>query len=290
MAARDLPRDFGRRSAAERHDLRRTFGEIPELYERARPLYPPEIFADLTRLSDVPPGGRILEIGPGTGQATLPLAEAGFEIVAVELTPELASFVRRKLAGFGNVAIVNAPFESWVPTAERFDAVVAFTAFHWLDPEVRFSKPAELLRPRGSLAVVSTQHVLPADGDPFWSAVQEDYDAVDPRDDNTPPPLPDDVRDLSSEIDASGYFDAAAQRRYVWDVTYTADEYVALLDTYSGHRRLSPEQRDELYSRIRRRIEARPAATVAKTYLAILNVARKKGDVRTGATASRTSL
>ena len=188
--------------------------------------------------------------------------------------------MRRKLAGFENVTIVNAPFESWVTTGEPFDAVVAFTAFHWLDPEVRFRKPAEVLRPGGALAVVSTQHVLPAGGDAFWSAVQDDYDAVDPSDDNQPPPLPDDVRDLGSEIDASGSFDTVAHRRYVWDVSYTAAEYVALLDTYSGHRRLKPGRRHELYSRIRRRIEARPGATVTKTYLAILNVARRRGDVR----------
>ena len=63
-------------------------------------------------------------------------------------------------------------------------------------------------------------------------------------------------------------------RRYEWDVTYTADEYLAVLDTYSGHRSMTDGERGELYRRIRRRVEARPEGLVTKSYLAILNVAR----------------
>jgi SAM-dependent methyltransferase len=269
-------RDYEQKPDAERHHLRETFEEIPELYDRARPVYPQQLFHDLTGVAGIPERGRILEIGPGTGKATLPLAEAGYEIVAVELGEQLATLARRKLSGFANVAIVNAAFETWDAGNDDFDLVVAFTAFHWLDPEARFRKPAELLRPHGALAVVSTQHVALPGGDTFWAEVQTDYDAVDPSEDNAPPPAPDGVRDLSREIEESGFFENVAGRRYLWDVRYTAAEYVAVLDTYSGHRSLEPGKRRDLYSRIQRRIEARPDAAITKTYLAILNVARKR--------------
>ena len=85
---------------ADRRRLRTTFEEVPELYDRARPHYPAELFGDLVSFGRLGPGSRVLEIGCGTGQATLPLAERGFEVVCVELGAGLAEVARRKLAGF----------------------------------------------------------------------------------------------------------------------------------------------------------------------------------------------
>lgn len=251
------------------------FEEVSELYDRARPVYPTQVFDDFVALAGLPRGGRLVEIGCGTGQATLPLAERGFEIVCVELGEQLAGAARRKLAAFPKVEIINASFETWEPTEGGFDAVVAFTAFHWIDPEMRFAKAARLLRDEGALAVVATQPVSPDGGDPFWADVQEDYDAIVPSDDNRPPPRPDDVGDLGGEIEASGCFRNVAVRRYLWDVSYTAEDYISVLDTYSGHRDLHHETRQRLYERIHRRIEARPERKVRKTYLATLNVAQR---------------
>ena len=78
--------------------------------------------------------------------------------------------------------------------------------------------------------------MLPEGGDPFWIEVEDDYREVFPDDDAGPPPAPEDVAGMSEEIDASGRFAAAAVRRYVWDVTYSAEEYIGVLETYSGHR------------------------------------------------------
>jgi len=265
---------------ADRHRLRTTFEEAPELYERARPVYPSELFDDLVSLAGLEAGARVLEIGCGTGQATVPLAERGFEVLCIELGEQLAARARANLAGFSNVDVVNATFEEWEPGGDLgFDAVVAFTAFHWIDPEARYEKAARLLRPGGSLAIVETQHVLPDGGDPFWVEVQDDYDAVVPSDENRPPPRPEDVGDLRAEVEADGRFGDVEVRRYLWDVTYSGEEYLAVLDTYSGHRTMPAEARAELYRRIRRRIDARPDPRVAKTYLAALTLGRMGGGV-----------
>jgi hypothetical protein len=188
----------------------------------------------------------------------------------VELGERLALRARRKLAAFPSVEIVDAPFEEWEPDRVPFDAVIAFTSLHWIDPTMRYTKPARLLREGGALAVVATKHV--AGGDPFFAEVQEDYDAVIPSDENSPPPRPDDVADLGDEIAASGLFADAVIRRYLWDIPYYSAEYLALLDTFSGHRALPEARRRELYGRIRRRIGDR---RVTRTMLAILHVARR---------------
>ena len=263
-------------SSSSRQRLSTTFDEVPELYDRARPGYPKQVFDDLGALAQLPEGARIVEIGCGTGQATVPLAESGYEITCVELGQQLAAVARRKLSAFRRVEVVNANFETWQPRRAGFDAVVSFTAFHWIDPGARYEKTASLLRDGGVLAVVSTHHVLPPDGDRFFAEVQEDYEAVVPDDPKTKaggPSRPETIADLSAEIDASGRFRNVAARRYVWDVTYTADDYIALLDTYSGHRAMDETTRERLYQRIRRRIDGRPGGTVRKTYLALLNVA-----------------
>jgi SAM-dependent methyltransferase len=252
------------------------FEQVPELYQRARPSYPEELFDDLAALAGLHEGSSVLEVGCGTGQATAPLARRGYSVVCVELGEGLAAAARRNLAPFPNVEVVHANFETWEPEHGPVDAIVAFTAFHWIDPELRYEKAARLLRDGGSLSVAGSLHVRRPDGDTFWVDVQEDYDAVAPSPDNRPPPAPDEVDDLREEIVGSGRFEYVATRRYVWDQSYTADEYISLLDTYSGHRALDDERRAELYGRIRRRIEARPDGRVVKTYVTMLNVARKR--------------
>ena len=253
---------------------------MPELYDRTRPQYPPEVFEDLVALAELPGDARLVEIGCGTGQATLPLAERGYAIACVELGDQLAAVARRRLAGFPRVEVIGANFETWEPEHAAFDAVVAFTAMHWIAPDLRYTKTAALLHEHGKLAIVSTQHVRTPTGDPFFVEVQADYEAVLPDDPTTRasaggPPHPDSVADSSEEIARSGRFRNVAARRYVWDVTYGPDEYTALLNTYSGHRALDDDTRERLLARVRARIEARPQRNVRKTYLAMLNIAAR---------------
>jgi SAM-dependent methyltransferase len=254
-----------------REELRRTFERVPALYDRVRPAYPPELRDDLVTLARLPPGGRILELGPGTGQATLPLAERGFSITGIELGAGLAAVARDKLAGFPNVEIVVADFETWEPDRAGFDAFVAFTAFHWLAPELKYAKPARLLRLGGALAVVETEHVR--DDDPFWIRVQEDYDTVVPDPANAPSPRPEEIGDLRAELEAAGYVDVEV-RRYPRTITYTADEFCALLGSYSPNIARDPETTQRLLDRIHSRIAARPGGRIAKPYLFVLSVGR----------------
>jgi SAM-dependent methyltransferase len=165
--------------------LRGAFDEAAELYDRARPGYPAELFDELERQAGIGPGCRVLEIGSGTGQATLPLAERGCEIVAVELGARMAAVARRKLARFPSVEAVTAAFEDWPLPAEPFDLVLAATAWHWLDPAVRARKAAAALRPGGALATIATHHIAEGTAG-FFVDVQACYERWDPE---TPPGL-----------------------------------------------------------------------------------------------------
>jgi SAM-dependent methyltransferase len=251
--------------------LSRTFDEDAELYDRARPGYPPELFDDLTEVVGVGPGCRVLEVGAGTGKATLPLAERGCRITAVERGTAMAAVARRNLAGFEAVEIVTADFETWPLPQEPFDAVVAATAFHWIDPALRMTKAADALRPGGALAVIATQHVA-GGSDEFFVEVQDCYERFDPA---TPPGLrlpaaaDVDTSDHAEEAARSGRFGPVVFRRYERDLTY-----LEVLRTYSGHRALPPEAREGLLECIAGLIDRRYGGRVTKRYLTELRVSR----------------
>ena len=249
----------------EHHDrerLRQTFGSVAEQYDRARPAYPAAVFDDLAELAQLEPGSRVLEVGPGTGKATAELGRRGYVVTGIELSPELAEIARRN-APAAEIAVGD--FETWEPPEANFDAVVAFTAFHWIAPELRYAKPARLLRPGGALAVVHTHHVR--NDDPFWFSSQEDYDAVVPHPDNAPPPLPEEV---ASWVLDEALFRDIVRRRYPVETVYSPDEYIALIETYSDNIALPAAQREELFRRLRTRIEAQ--GTVRKLVVYELTV------------------
>ena len=186
----------------DRERLRETFGTVAELYDRARPTYPAVVFDDLAELASLGRGSRVLEIGPGTGKATAELVRRGYDVTGIELSAELAEVARRNVP---DAEILVADFEDCEPRRADFDAICVFAAFHWIAPELRYAKPARLLRPGGTLAVVHGSHVLPAGGDPFFAEVQEDYDAVVPHPDNRAPGPPEEVAgEWGDEFRASG--------------------------------------------------------------------------------------
>lgn len=261
-----------------REPLRRTFDSAADRYDSARPAYPEELFDDLIELAGLERGARLLEIGCATGKATRPLLERGFSVVCVELGAQLAERARRNLSAFP-VEIHVASFEAWEPEHEAFDLLYAATSWHWLDPAIRYRKAHRLLRPGGHLAFWSALHAFPVGFDPFFTEIQEVYDAIgESYGEEWPPPPPEQLPDESREIEASRLFDDIRVRRYVWELTYTADEYIALLDTFSGHIAMEAPKRELLYREIRGRINSRPQKSVQRHWHAILHIARRKSD------------
>ena len=255
--------------------LRTTFDEDAERYDRARPGYPSTLFDDLMALTGLGEGSRVLEIGCGTGQATTPLAERGCEIVAIEPGPELAAVARRNLAHFPAVQVVTAAFEAWPLPPEPFDLVMSATAFHWIDPSVRVAKSADALRPGGSLATIATYHVA-GGTEPFFVDVQNCYERWDPA---TPPGLrllrAEAIPLEGEEIERSGRFEPPLFRRYPTDVPYSAESYIDVLLTYSGHRALEPAAQRGLLDCIRGLIDERYGGRIVKRYLSELRLARR---------------
>jgi len=261
----------------QRERLRQMFDRAAQLYDRVRPDYPEALFDDLVALAGLTPPDRLLEVGCATGKATRPLARRGFRITCVELGAELAAAARQNLAGF-DVQVVRGQFEEWRPP-EPFGLVYAATAWHWIDPGIRYQRAWAALRPGGHLAIWAAEHVFPEDGDPFFGEIQDIYDEIG---EGLPPgsvrPRPGELPDGRDEIEASGLFEVIAARQYDWERVYDAEEYVELLGTFSGHLAMAEWKRKRLYGEIRRRLALRRDHSVRRHWGAALRVARRLED------------
>lgn len=263
--------------APDRIRLGRTFDQAAELYHGARPEYPVALFDRLVEVTGLGPGSRLLEVGCATGKARLPLARKGFRITCLEPGPALAALARRNLAGF-DVEVQESRLEDWAGSGDGFDMVYAATAWHWVDPALRYQQAARALRPGGFLAFWDAWHVIPYDGDPFFVDLQPIYDEIEegmPA--GTPLPRPGELDDQRDEIEASGLFNVLEVRQYDWETIYDADGYIDLLNTFSGHIAMAEWQRARLYGEIRRRLAERPDGLLRRHWGGVLHIARRKG-------------
>jgi SAM-dependent methyltransferase len=265
---------------ATRHRLRATFDSAARQYHQARPEYPAALYAGLIQAAALAPDARLLEVGCGTGKATLPLARRGFEITCLEPGRNLAALAAQNLAGYPKVTVTESGFEDWSPPGARpFDLVYAATAWHWIDPEARYRLAWRWLRPGGCLATWSATHVIPDDGDPFFAEIQDVYDEIG---EGMPPGTlslrPGELPGDGGPAEESGLFTVTATRHYDWEIVYTADSYLGLLGTFSGHIAMAQWQRDRLYGEIRRRLAARPDGLLRRHWGAALTVARRRDE------------
>jgi SAM-dependent methyltransferase len=256
----------------ERVRLRAGFDGLAQLYDRSRPTYPDALFADLVASTGIGPGKRVLEIGCGTGQASVSLARTGCELLAVELGPQLAEIAAEHLAPYP-AKVVVADFDRWTPAEAGFDLIFSATAFHWLDPATRYLRTADLLTPDGVLATVRTEHVL-GGTEQFFRDVQHCYRRFDPQTTLDHGPMPADQLPVVTDLGLDGCYEQPEFRRHQWDVTYTTAEYLDVLRTYSSTFGMSAPTADGKLRCIGTLIDGRYGGRVTKRYLAELRVAR----------------
>jgi SAM-dependent methyltransferase len=229
-------------------EQRFTFEQVASVYSRARPAYPDALIDDVVSYADLKPNDRILEVGCGTGQATKSFAKRGFPILATDPGSEMLRGARESLAGFSNVEFLETTFEAWPTDRAAFRLIIAAQSWHWVSPEVRFSKAAEALAPGGSLAVFGHVPVgLPP-------RLLDLFKKIYLRQINKwgPPPevwyLPDGP--FQGWFTESGLFDPVEHRCYLWKWRHTASSYADFLCTRSDHRIMEPPKLDELLREI----------------------------------------
>jgi SAM-dependent methyltransferase len=219
---------------------------------------------------------RIVEIGAGTGKATVLFAARGLGVVGLEPSAEMARVARAKCADYHGVEIVEAEFERWQPP-ERFAAVVSVNAWHWIDAEQRYENAAQALAPGATLAAI--WNFPDWQRCPLRSALSAAYRRAVPdlgpefpmHPDSEPTRLAGDWR---AEIESTSAFGHPVTRSYRWTQPYTASGYAALLATHQDHILLQPGRRTELMTAIAATID-QAGGTLAMPFVTYVCLARR---------------
>ena len=259
----------------------RLFNQVPELYDRVRPGYPDELFADLTAVAGLGARSSVLEVGCGTGQATRPLAALAGSVTAVEAGPEMAAFARRRLAGLGNVTVETSKFEDWDDRGARFDALVAASAWHWVDPAIGWRRAHDVLRPGGWLALLGNV-VVRRPGEPEMYAetadLHERFAPANPAWGH--PPLEDEVRATDpgwgAVEDPGDLFGPTTVRWYPAVQWLDGAGFADLLRANSPYLRLAPDVREPLLDAIAERIRTRLDDRVPRRFLSVLRAGQAR--------------
>lgn len=252
-------------------DLRRIFNTEAELYHSIRPTYPEALFdamIEVTRLSD---DASLLEIAPGTGQATRSLAKRGYGIVAVELGAELVKLGQKALEHHPNVRFVNADFETVALPNSHFDLIYVATAIHWIRPDNRFRKPHQLLKADGHLAIIHTAHVSDDAGDEFFYASQPIYQKYT-SDKTTHLPQ---LSTLKSYAMDANLFTLLYFNTFIVEVAYSAKAHVQLLNTYSQILSLDSESRMAFLRDIEILIDRQFGGSIVMRYAFTLTIGKR---------------
>ena len=252
------------------------FDAVPEIYDRARPEYPPPLFDALwNTLPERGTPARVVEVGPGTGQATGALLARGAHVTAVELGPSLAAFLARKFRTQPNLTVVNASFEDAALADGAWDLVVSATAFHWIDPAVRMRKPHALLAPGGVLAIIDTTQVRSAADRGYFERSHPIYLRYWPDQPYRESPEPDVVPPIFEEMRASALFEDVRLHRYRWPQVYGADQYEDLVRSYSNTYDLAPEAREQFVREIHEMVATEEGGFVVRPLVITLVTGRR---------------
>ncbi|MGP3998709.1 class I SAM-dependent methyltransferase [Streptomyces sp. 8N706] len=267
-----VPPEEARPSEHEPHrhrEIAESFGTDAERYDRTRPRYPDALVG---RIVAGIPGPDVLDVGCGTGIAARQFQAVGCRVLGVEPDARMADRARQT-----GVEAEVATFEAWDPAGREFDAVVAGTAWHWVDPVAGATKADQVLRPGGLLA-------------PFWHVPQLPPDvakAVAAVCERVMPDAPFNFRAAMTTPAVDGYqtqftraadgirqaggFSDPEQWRFDWERSYTRAEWLEQMPTQGAFTRLPPDKLAEVLDGVGAAIDGMggnftmPYATVAVT-------------------------
>jgi len=254
---------------------RLAFGSVAAQYDRARPSYPAAVIDSF--VAALPPAeGFVLEVGAGTGKATVLLAERGLDVVGLEPDPRMARLARAACAEYPRVTIETVDFERWRGPG-RARAIVSAQAWHWVDAATRYELARDRLVDDGLLAAIWTV--------PDWSrialrgALQEvyarcvpDLEPAFPMHPASPPTTI--VAPWREEIEAAPGLVRPDTFEHEWQCDYSARAYAEMIATHQDHVLLDDRARRELLGAIEAAIDAR-GGSIAVAFRTRLCTARR---------------
>jgi len=254
------------------------YGSVADAYNCVRPRYPEAVIEHALEVAQLPPKAKILELGCGPAIATVPFAQLGFEMLSLEPNREASELAKQNCDAYPHVKIQNLAFEEWELESDRFDAVLAATSWHWIDPAIAYAKSAAALKTQGSLILL-------------WNTPpqlnEETYQMVDAVYETLAPSIPlyarhegrenhqADFLKFSGSIIESRYFGNVNYESSIHHVVYSLDDYLLLLSTLSPYIALAENSRNHLFANLREVLNKYQGDRLNLSFISAFHVAHK---------------
>jgi SAM-dependent methyltransferase len=251
------------------------YSPAAEAYNKARPHYPQDLIRQVVDIAQLSSTSKILEVGCGPATATIAFAPLGCSILCLEPNSDFCQLAQHNCQQYPNVEIQNISFEEWNLEPEKFDAVLAASSFHWIPSEVGYPKAANALKKNGYLILLWNKELQPSYQ--VYQRLSEVYQIHAPsldryEDRETQEDI---LKNLGEMITDSGQFKNLVDANVESEVTYTTDEYLTLLNTYSPYLELEPQTKEALFAQLRNRIDHQFGGSLQLSYISAFHIAQK---------------
>lgn len=212
-------------------EFRKIFDTIPERFDKFRPRYSADLFEYLIKTAEIGPDKKVLEIGPGTGQATDPILNTGCDYNAIELGEHLYAKMREKYDSYPNFHIVNDDFITHDFGDTKFDMIYSAATIQWIPERYAFPKTLELLKPGGTLAMMYLIGDYKTPNEELFEKIQKVYSEY------YKPERPyNEMKEPFDYLHATDYGYVDMVRKDFHGVrVFNADDYVSYCGTHSDH-------------------------------------------------------
>ncbi|BCL38902.1 hypothetical protein NSMS1_53490 [Nostoc sp. MS1] len=251
------------------------YNDVADAYDKTRPRYPQQLISRAVELAQLSTDATILEVGCGPGTATTAFAELGFSMVCLEPSQKSSQLAQHNCQPYPKVKIINTSFEEWPLEPEKFDAVLAATSFHWVSPEVGYSKAADALKDNRHLILL--WNMTPQPEYEVYQALHEVYQTQAPalgryEERETQEKQ---LKRFGQAVIDSGRFQYLVSEQLPCEVTYTINDYLTLLSTLSPYIALDSQQKNSLFTGLQEILEKQCGSTIQVSYLSAFHIAKK---------------
>jgi len=229
-------------TAESKHD------HVAKIYDEIRPSYPIELVNEVVKDLTKDNSTSMLEIGAGTGKATEYFAKTGHGIDCVELGENLANILIQKCRPYSNVDVFVEAFETWeAREGKLYDLIYSAQAFHWIDPNIKYSKCHSLLKPHGKLGLFWYQPV-PIENQ-LTKSIRKTITAYCPTyytDEESNELIEETILRRKNELIESDLFINIEHHEFLVENTLSISDYISALNSFSKFASLEKVTRSKI--------------------------------------------
>lgn len=270
----NLKRTIIEYSSRDLEQRKHWYSPAAEAYNQVRPHYPSELIERVVEVAQLSSSSTILEVGCGPATATTSFATLDCSMLCLEPNPDFFQLAQRNCQSYPHVEIQNLSFEEWELETGKFDAMLAASSFHWIPPDVGYPKAASALRPDGYLILLWNKELQPRYE--VYQLLSDIYQIHAPslaryEDRATQEEI---LKGLGQMVTDSGKFKNLVEGQVESQVTYTVEQYLMLLNTYSEYLKLPLPQKQALFEALQHKIEQDLGGKIELSYVSGFHIAQ----------------